>query len=164
MCEFCGLDENSFFYKLIESLKIKIKLQEDKVGTIALMIPPRLAKPSKRLIRDGIGSTVTYLKQKLPLNKIDTDDIIENKMTPEYIAELLIQMTISTTKIFVELKQPTRHDIGSKKIYFKILYKILTLFLDNTAEKQISPKEFENQMKEIESIIYLYTCEANGTA
>jgi len=157
-------NEKSFFNLLKESIETKIDLKE-KVGEIFLSVPHRINDPYRNDILTGINSTVAYLKQKITLDGIETEDFFDQEMTPEYISEVIIQASIAFVRYFPKLKSPKhRTDLGSKRIYVKILFGVLTLFLNNAAQVPRPTQEFENQIKEINSLIKLHSEKAEGTA
>ncbi|MBU1179145.1 hypothetical protein KKB69_02330 [Patescibacteria group bacterium] len=141
MCDLCGLDENSFFEQLFKNIKEKISfILGENIEIVALIIPPRLRKPSGQEILEATASMVIYLlKQKHEISA-DTDEIIEEKMTPEYVADLLVQTTAELVK----------NVSGDSKdylpIFFSVLNSILNLFLERLSGKPppVDKNDIEN--------------------
>lgn len=104
-------------------------------GEISLALPARIHNPPEHLVRNALGTLISFLRQEYHLAILD--DFIGREIDSREVADILLSATVAVAPKF-RLKAPRYSQIGEKRIYFLLLYAVFTIFCDALVGKQVA--------------------------
>lgn len=141
-----------FARRVIEEMQRLVRVMPD-VGEISVnrMLPPKMECPEEPVVVDAIGSTVSRIRKGY--NVLESDDFLEEKMTPQAIAQMIVKITMELSEQLDMLKPALRSErLGETRVYFLLLNAVLALFLDKLAGK-VSTPEFDENIKRVQELV-----------